>query len=142
MLYSDFGRGAVTRDQSEAIWKEALAALAAGKGSLLVAGGNAYALSKADFCKSTRRPVPVSSLIETEEVPFYRIVLHGIVPLSTTSLNEMGSAASGLLKAVETGSSLKYRWIARNETELEETAYNDVISARYMDWLDTAVARR
>lgn len=140
VLYSDFGRGAVTRDQSEAIWKEALAALAAGKGSLLVAGGNAYALSKADFV--TDAPTGSSQfLIETEEVPFYQIVLHGIVPLSTTSLNEMGSARQGLLKAVETGSSLKYRWIARNETELEETAYNDVISARYMDWLDTAVAQ-
>ena len=140
VLYSDFDRNAVTRDQAETIWKQSLEALAAGKGSLLTAGGNAYALAHTHFV--TDAPTASSQfLMETEEVPFYQIVLHGVVPLSTGSLNEMSSARQGFLKAVETGSSLKYRWIARNETELMETAYNDVISARYSDWLDTAAAQ-
>ena len=45
---------------------------------------------------------------------------------------------SAFLKAVETGSCLKWRWIARNEDELVETNYNHIISARYENWIDTA----
>ena len=46
---------------------------------------------------------------------------------------------SAFLKAVETGSYLKWRWIARNEDELVETDYNSIISARYENWIDTAI---
>ncbi|HIW74541.1 MAG TPA: hypothetical protein H9684_09465 [Firmicutes bacterium] len=136
-LYSDFGKRAIPRDRSEEIWKEALTALAGATGSLLVDGGSAYALESASFI--TAAPTDSSRyLMETEEIPFYQIVLHGIVPMSVGSLNERSDARQGLLKAVETGSCLQYRWLARNETELQETDYDTVISARYTDWLDTA----
>ena len=42
---------------------------------------------------------------------------------------------------METGSCLKWRWIARNEDELVETDYNDIISARYENWIDDAVSQ-
>lgn len=139
-LYSDFGKQAVPRDQAEEIWREALGTLAEAKGSLLVDGGNAYALADAAFI--TGAPMDSSRyLMETEEVPFYQIVLHGIIPMSSGALNEYGDVRHGFLKAVETGSSLQFRWLAQSETELQETPYNTVISARYTDWLETAAGQ-
>jgi hypothetical protein len=74
-------------------------------------------------------------------VPFYQIALHGVVDLSITALNEEQDMTQAFLKAVETGSCLKWRWIARNEDELVETDYNDIISARYENWIDDAIAQ-
>lgn len=140
ILYADFDKKAVTREQSEEIWVQTLEALRSANQSLLVSGGNAYALSQATFIMDA--PMESSGfLIESESVPFYQIALHGIVPISTTSLNDQSDLRRGFLKAVETGSCLKWCWIARNENELVETDYNYIISSRYENWIDDAVSQ-
>ena len=140
LLYSDFSKNAVTRDISEAVWQDALNILQSATGSLLVSGGNAYALPYADLILDA--PMTDSSLLLTSRaVPFYQIALHGVVDLSVTALNEEQDMTQAFLKAVETGSCLKWRWIARNEDELVETDYNDIISARYENWIDDAVSQ-
>lgn len=138
LLYSDFSKNAITRDRSEGIWQDSMAALEQAAGSLLVSGGNAYALPYADLILDA--PMTDSGLLLTARtVPFYQIALHGVVDLSVTALNEAQDVNRAFLKAVETGSCLKWRWIARNEDELVETDYNSIISARYENWIDTAV---
>lgn len=137
LLYSDFSKYAITRDRAEAYWQDSLAALESATGHLLVTGGNAYALPYADLILDP--PMGDSGfLLTARSVPFYQIALHGIVDLSVTALNEEQDVQSAFLKAVETGSCLKWRWIARNEDELVETDYNHIISARYENWIDTA----
>ena len=137
LLYSDFSKYAITRDRAEAYWQDSLAALESATGHLLVSGGNAYALPYADLILDA--PMGDSGfLLTARSVPFYQIALHGIVDLSVTALNEAQDVQSAFLKAVETGSCLKWRWIARNENELVETDYNSIISARYENWIDTA----
>ena len=138
LLYSDFSKNAVTRDISQGVWQDSLNILKSATGSLLVTGGNAYALPYADLILDA--PMTDSGLLLTARaVPFYQIALHGIVDLSVTALNEAQDVQSAFLKAVETGSYLKWRWIARNEDELVETDYNNIISARYENWIDTAI---
>ena len=138
LLYSDFSKNAITRDISESIWQDSLCILESATGSLLVAGGNAYALPYADLILDA--PMTDSGLLLTARaVPFYQIALHGVVDLSVTALNEAQDVQRAFLKAVETGSYLKWRWIARNEDELVETDYNSIISARYENWIDTAI---
>ena len=138
LLYSDFSKYAITRDRAEAYWQDSLAALESATGHLLVSGGNAYALPYADLILDA--PMGDSGfLLTARSVPFYQIALHGIVDLSVTALNEAQDVQSAFLKAVETGSCLKWRWIARNENELVETDYNSIISARYENWIDTAI---
>ena len=44
LLYSDFSKNAITRDVSEGVWQDSLNILESATGSLLVSGGNAYAL--------------------------------------------------------------------------------------------------
>lgn len=138
LLYSDFSKNAITRDVSEGVWQDSLNILQSATGSLLVSGGNAYALPYADLILDA--PMTDSALLLTARaVPFYQIALHGVVDLSVTALNEERDVTEAFLKAVETGSCLKWRWIARNEDELVETDYNGIISARYENWIDTAV---
>jgi hypothetical protein len=138
ILYSDFSKNATTRDVSESVWQDTLGILESATGSLLVSGGNAYALPHADMILDA--PMTDSGLLLTARaVPFYQIALHGVVDLSVTALNEAENVTKAFLKAVETGSCLKWRWIAQNEDTLVETKYNHIISARYENWLDTAV---
>ncbi len=140
LLYSDFDREAVTRERTQMLWEQALDTLASANGSLLVYGGNAYALPGATLLTD----VSLDSsefLIESRSVPFYQIVLHGIIPMSTQPLNDESDIQTAFLQAVETGTCLKWRWIARNEQELVETDYNDLISCRYENWLETAAAQ-
>ena len=138
LLYSDFSKNAITRDISESIWQDSLGILESATGSLLVTGGNAYSLPYADLILDA--PMTDSGLLLTARaVPFYQIALHGVVDLSVTALNEEQDVQRAFLKAVETGSCLKWRWIARNEDELVETDYNSIISARYENWIDTAI---
>ena len=140
LLYSDFSKNAITRDVSEGVWQDSLNILESATGSLLVSGGNAYALPYADLILDA--PMTDSGLLMTARaVPFYQIALHGVVDLSVTALNEEQDVTRAFLKAVETGSCLKWRWIARNEDELVETDYNHIISARYENWIDTAIAQ-
>ena len=77
-------------------------------------------------------------LLTARQIPFYQIALHGLVDLSVTALNDETDVRRAFLKAVETGSCLKWRWIARNEDELVETDYSHIISSRYENWIGTA----
>ncbi len=133
LLYSDFGSKGMARDAAQAVWTEALAALAK-KGDLLVTGGNAYALPYASFVTDT--PTTSSAFLsEKTAVPFYQIVLHGVLPLSGEAANDQSDPQSAFLFALETGSSPKVRFLAENADILKETDYSAIISARYQDWI-------
>ena len=140
MLYSDFAKNGVTRDHAEYYWKDALTVLQQAKGQLLLSGGNEYALGNASMVMDA--PSGHSGyLCETDVVPFYQIALHGLVPMTTSPLNNAVDSREAFLHAVETGTYLKWTWTARNQDELVETGYNDIISSHYENWLDAAVAQ-
>jgi hypothetical protein len=141
MLYSDFAKkGTTTRDHAEYFWKDAIAALQQAKGELLLSGGNEYALGNATMILDS--PSGNSGyLCETRVIPFYQIALHGIVPMTTNPLNNADNSREAFLHAIETGTYLKWDWTARNQDELVETSYNDIISSHYENWMDLAVAQ-
>jgi hypothetical protein len=140
LLYSDYSKQAITRDHAEYFWNESLQSLANAKGSLILSGGNAYALKTADLILDA--PMEDSGLLLTSrQIPFYQIALHGLIDLSVTALNDETDIQRAFLKAVETGSYLKWRWIAQNEDELVETDYSHIISSRYENWIDTAASQ-
>lgn len=139
-IYSDFDKNAITRDHSQYYWNDTLAALSGTTGKLLLTGGNAYGLPYATMITD----VPSKSsgyLLETQTIPFYQIVVHGIVPLTTGAINNSSDTRNAFLYAIETGSCLKWNWTAKNQDELVETIYNTVISSHYENWIDEAVAQ-
>lgn len=139
-LYSDFAKRPYTRDHAEYFWNDALKILADSKGKLLLTGGNAYALDEATFIVDA--PMDNSDfLCLTESIPFYQIVMHGVVPLSTPAINESEDVRDTFLWAVETGSNLKWNWTAQNQDELVESIFNHMIGSDYEKWIGTASAQ-
>ena len=104
-----------------------------------MAEANAFVLPYVSFVTDT--PMTSSSFLnETTSVPFYQIVLHGVLPQSGESANDQSDSRNAFLFALETGSSPKVRFLAQNYDILKETDYKDITSARYQDWIDSVTS--
>lgn len=137
-IYSDFAKDPVTRDYAERIWDDTMESLAGKTGQFLVNGGNAYSFDEATFIAGA--PSSTSKYLNhSYSVPFYQIVMHGLIAMSTEAVNMSSDTREALLFAVETGSNLKWDWTARNQDELVETSFNHMISTDYEKWVDLAV---
>ncbi len=137
-MYSDFGDSHVDRGSGEAIWRQAMENLAGAKGALMASEPNAYAFSSATLL--TDVPIDTSDFTaQTEAVPFYQIALHGLIPMTTPSVNSFTDERFCVLKAVETGIGLKYTLGMQNIEKLRET---DAAGLYYIDakrWTEQAI---
>lgn len=134
MLYSDFGTRPVNRYQTEDVFLQTIGSLSKRFRNILLTNPNGYLLQKA----SEIVDVPIYSskfLIEDAEIPFYQMVIRGYVPYSMPSVNFYTNEWMWKLKALETGSAIKFTWTARNEDELKETLLENLYSSNYRMWL-------
>ncbi|WP_271628915.1 DUF5696 domain-containing protein [Caldicellulosiruptor sp. DIB 104C] len=134
MLYSDFGTRPVNRYQTEQVFLTTLDKLKKRFSNILLTNPNAYLLTKA----SEIVDLPIYSskfLIEDAEIPLYQLVIRGYIPYSMPAVNFYTNEWMWKLKALETGSYLKFTWTARNEDELKETILENLYSSNYKMWL-------
>ena len=85
--------------------------------------------------------VPLSSnryMIIDEEVPFYEMVIHGYIPYAGKPLNLADDYQTSVLKSVESGAGLNFKWIYENNSILKETKYDSLYSVNYEAWIDSA----
>jgi hypothetical protein len=135
-LYSDYSRNGSDRGQTQQIIQESLDILAA-TAPLVMSAPAAYALPSASAVLDI--PIESSSLmIESRAIPFYQIALHGLVPISTPSVNAYSDPHMVLLKALETGSALKFTLNAQNLDKLKHTGYEYLFSSDMERWLPAA----
>lgn len=100
---------------------------------------NAYALPYAD--RVVAAPVYSSNYdLFTRDVPFYQIVLKGVLPVSVPAMTQSADPAVNFLKAVETGSELLYIGIHNDAALLMDTQYSDYFGTTYTLWADEAAA--
>ncbi|MFD0712616.1 DUF5696 domain-containing protein [Paenibacillus sp. GCM10027626] len=138
-VYSDYRKGGTDRGKTANIWAAALGKFNEQTYSLLLQQPNGYALPYA--AHAAQLAVESSSFdIEDEAVPFYQMVLHGIIPYSVPAVNLSSDPETMLLKAIETGSSLQYAWMYAPASAVKDTPYNELYSTHYRDWVDSAVA--
>lgn len=70
-------------------------------------------------------------------VPFMQIVLNGCVEYSTETINTSSAdITKQLMKAIETKSNLKFRFMKADTAALQDTLSNDVFMAEYSLWKD------
>ncbi|MEG1887210.1 MAG: DUF5696 domain-containing protein, partial [Oscillospiraceae bacterium] len=120
-LYSDFSGKTYKRDSADKKAAEILAKTQKIKGQQLLSKPNAFALPFTDVAVDT--PVYSSGyLVETHTVPFYQIALHGKIAMSTPDINRMSDPEEGLLKALESGIGVKYRFTMDTSERLSKNA--------------------
>ena len=136
-IYSDFGDRAVDRGVGLSLWEQALSSLSE-KGAGMFAAANAYAFPYA----SAILDVPLTSgqyLLESRPVPFYTIALHGLVPMSGTSINAAEDSRTAYLQALEAGVGLQYTLGMRN-VDLAAEAGSEYGYCTASLWMDEAAA--
>lgn len=85
--------------------------------------GNAYTVKYA----SSLYEIPLCSSgfsIESYDVPFYTMVFHGLLPISSTAVNEQEDKKIFMLKAFEQGVSATWRVTGENPNKLKKTKLN------------------
>ena len=137
MLYSDFSEKASYREESYKSAIKAFEKLQNGFERIAIAGGNMYAVPFANKIYDT--PIYSSgNLNYDEDVPFYQIVLHGLVNLTTPSVMQSQDSVTCLLKSVEAGCELQFAGIKEEATVLMGTEYDTLYNTSFSDWKDYA----
>lgn len=139
LVYSDFKSGKpVYRQRTMSIWEEALKSVKEKDMGIMSANGNAYTIPYVQRLVD----VPVYSSrfdIEDEEIPFYQMVLHGLISYTTPPINLDSDNEMLVLKAIETGCAPYFLWTGCESSVLKETGFDYLYSSYYKDWLDMSV---
>ncbi|MCQ6558615.1 DUF5696 domain-containing protein [Paenibacillus mendelii] len=107
---------------------------------LMVSGGNAYVLPYASHLLH----VPLESnryMLADESIPFYQLALHGYVDYAGKpfNYNDDQNMRKLVLKSLETGSNVFYRWMYKDPASINPNIYKELYATYYKDWLDEAL---
>lgn len=104
---------------------------------ILVDYGNSYALAYADAIINV--PSYGSSYqIVNEEIPFYQMVVHGLVDYTIQALNLSSNPKLDFLRMIETGSYPYFIGAYADSSEVKDTKFDHLYALHYGDWLDMA----
>lgn len=105
---------------------------------MLVTTGNDYTWKYADHIVN----IPIGSsefLSSTGAIPFLQMVLHGYKQYASEAFNLSADYETHLLKCLETGSGVHFRWMYDENDVFDNTDFNDFYSLHYEDSFDRAV---
>lgn len=137
VLYGDYGKKSLSRNDMMEYVQDGLAKINDDVGSVLAHTANAYTFRYIDHISG----VPLSSGkfdIFDRDIPFFQIVMHGLIPYSSASINRSADSERLFLMAVATGSNLHYDMIYEDASELKDTEYDRYYYANYYYWTDTS----
>ncbi len=139
-LYGDYGRKRISRYDAMNELTESYAELNDSLGGgILADNANAYAFPYVSAVKK----VPLSSSrfdVFDEDIPFYQMVMHGIVPYSSPAVNASADPETLLLMSAATGSCLSFDMLSAETSLLKDTEFDIYYYADQANWKDTAAA--
>ena len=137
-LWGDYGKKAFSRDDTLHALQDSYQEIQDQNLSLLADSCASYAFPYAD--KISNVPLHSSGFdIFDEEIPFYQLVLHGVIPYSSPALNASADVIDTFLTAVSMGCQPAYDMIYRPASDLNDTDLEKYYYANYQFWTDTAV---
>lgn len=139
VIYGDYGRKSVSREMFKYNLQGYLEEMKGSIGSILADGANAYVLKYVDHVSN----VPLNSSkfdLFDQEIPFYQIVMSGVKPVSTTAVNGDAQVADLVLRAIASGTNLRFDLLAESADELKDTRYDKYYYANYEYWVEDAAA--
>jgi hypothetical protein len=130
-LYGDYGKKSISRADAEKLLTEGYSGINEKlENGILADGANAYALPYVSHITG----VPLSSSrfdLFDEDIPFYQIVMHGVIPYSSEAINGSADPADMILMSAAAGSSLSYDMIYEATSELKDTELDGLYYANY-----------
>ncbi len=139
VLYSNYDEEYyLSRNSVLKHWNQAMKNVRENADLLMVHGGNAYTTAYADIITDLADSHSNYDM-QDRTVPFYQLVFQGNAVLTANGINTTVDYEHSFLKALETGSSLKFNLIYGDVSELVGTDYNTMVSYSYNFWKDVIV---
>lgn len=135
-LYSDYSKSHTTsREEALNIFADAAQSISKDYEYLMISSANSYLFPFADFIEDV--PQDFSAfLLEDESIPFYQMTINNLVCYSSTALNFASDTQKAFLKALESGSALKFTWVIGDVTVLQNTDYKTLYALDASAWSD------
>lgn len=135
-IYGDYGRAATSREMAKGIVAD-IYSQAKGSGTVLADNPAAYVLPYVD--QVTNVPVDSSKYdLFDYDIPFYQMVLHGVVPYSTIAVNSEADLTRIVLDTVSGGANLSFDFVGEEADELKDTKLDCYFYAYYANWMREA----
>lgn len=130
----------LTREGTAAEWMDMMRESRSRFGGAAVTGGNGFVLPNTD--RILGLGMKDSGFFFTDEtVPFYQMVVHGVIPYSGRPQNLFHDPQAEFLKMVEYGFMPFYQLTCQHSDELKDTFFADLFSSRYSSWSDAIVSK-
>ena len=137
LVYSDFPSESGSRQDCLEAARASLGLLSAAGISLAGEGANGYVLPFLDHVASA--PTGSSGFDVTDAaVPFYQVVLRGMVGFAGRPANLSSNPTWEFLRAIETGGSIAFAWVYRDPVVLKNTELEYLYSGYFSSWIETA----
>lgn len=127
-----------SRTKTLTYWDEAMKLADENSDFLMVHGGNVYCAPYADVVTDVADTHSNFDMLD-EAIPFYQMTFQGNTLLTGDGINTTVDYEYAFLKALETGSSLKYNLICGDVSQLVGTDHNTMVSYSYDYWKTTLV---
>jgi hypothetical protein len=130
-------RNHVSREGSIKMRQDKLNSLYRSGTGIMLLSGHAYAAPWADFIVDL--PLDCQGFgITDASVPFYPMVLHGLIPYTGRAINLAEDYTKHLLKTVESGAGLYFSFKTEETSVLQETKFRQFYANVYHKWVGDA----
>ena len=138
-LYSNYDKtNYISRTMTKKLWMQTLDTANKTMDYLMIHDGNAYTLPYADVVTDLSNSNSDFDM-ENSSVPFYQIAFQNTKVLASEGFNTTVDYRQAFLKALESGSSMKFNLFCSETTALVGTQHNDKTSYSYAFWKDTII---
>jgi hypothetical protein len=137
VLYGDYGKQTVSREMAKNFIIDGYSRVAESGVSIMATGANAYVLPYVDYVSTMTLDNSGFDVFDGE-IPLYQVVLHGIVPYSTSAVNGDSDIADLLMRAVAAGSNLKFDMVGAPIDDLKDTRLDKYYYAHGLSWAEDA----